>query len=77
MAGVWFRASPPEPAQDIVLNAYAFPGPKETPPSTAKPVAYFFIPCHLNLIREIVRQTNRYNVLTDTSSCIKLQNHLI
>lgn len=74
MAGVWFRAFPPEPAQDIVLNAT--PGPKEMPPSTAKPVAYFFILCHLNLIREIVRQTNLYNVFNDTSNCIKLQKQL-
>lgn len=75
MAGVYFRAFPPEPAQDIALNA--IPGLKEIPPSTAKPVAYFFLLCHWNLIIEIVRQTNRYNVLTDTSGCIKLQNHLI
>lgn len=40
MAGVCFRAFPPEPAQDSALNA--IPGSKEIPPSTAKPVAYFF-----------------------------------
>lgn len=58
MAGVWFRTFPPEPENNIGLNAQ--PGPKEMPPTRARPIAYFFLLCHINLIREIVRQTNRY-----------------
>ena len=58
MAGVWFRVMPPEPEEDKEFTGN--PGPKNMPPRNSSPLQYFLLFFNLNLIREVVRQTNRY-----------------
>uniref|UniRef100_K1Q7M4 Uncharacterized protein n=1 Tax=Magallana gigas TaxID=29159 RepID=K1Q7M4_MAGGI len=60
MAGVWFRVLPPEPVQNKPFTGN--PGPKNMPARNASPLEYFLLFFNLNLIREAVRQTDRYRI---------------
>ena len=53
----WIRVFPPEPPVDEEFTENT--GPKEIPRGTSSPISYFLLLFSTNLIREIVRQTNR------------------
>ena len=72
MAGVWFRVMPPEPEEDKEFTG--IPGPKNMPPRNSSPLQYFLLFFNLNLIREVVRQTNRYEIYPLPNFVPKLRN---
>ncbi|CAG2189437.1 unnamed protein product [Mytilus edulis] len=55
----WFRVLPPELMNEPPFNG-ALTGPINMPPRDAAPIAYFYLLFSIDLIKEFVKQTNRY-----------------
>jgi hypothetical protein len=58
IANPWFRFLPPEPVNDPPFNG-APTGPVHMPPRNASPILYCYLLFPIDIIKELVRQTNR------------------
>ena len=56
---IWFRVFPPEAEQDTPFHGAAS-GPIRMPARDSPPILYFYLLFSLDLIKEFVKQTNRY-----------------
>ncbi|XP_071152156.1 piggyBac transposable element-derived protein 4-like [Mytilus edulis] len=56
---IWFRVFPPEAEQDTPFHGAAS-GPIRMPARDSPPILYFYLLFSVDLIKEFVKQTNRY-----------------